>query len=240
MNKIGIIGAMSIEVETLIQNLKAADGQDQIQITETSGMTFYEGKIGSQNVVIVQSGVGKVNAAICAQTLILKYGATAVINTGIAGALGKGLGILDFVISTDAVYHDVDATAWGYEICQIPQMKTRSFPADEKLVSLVKKVFKEIPECQGHKIQAGTIASGDKFVADNAVKNTIKETCNPLCVEMEGAAIAHACYLNKVPFIILRTLSDMADDSSDTTYVFNEKNAASISSAIMLEILKRI
>lgn len=235
MRKLGIIGAMEVEVSILKAELEKSGNVKQ---SENGSLVFYEGKLNGVDVVIVKSGVGKVNAALCAQRLILQYGADMIINSGIAGAMGKDLKVLDMVASTDAVYHDMDASTWGYKITQIPQMKVWEFAADKTLIDAALKAFSETPFAKEHKIIAGRIASGDQFVADSALKAKIIENCAPACVEMEGAAIAHACYLNKVPFLILRCLSDNADDSGETTYSFNEKTAAEASASVVLGIIK--
>ena len=207
--KIGIIGAMSVEVEAL-----KAEMQDKSE-KKAGGLTFFQGKLKGIEVVVVQSGVGKVNAALCAQRLILEFGVSQVINTGIAGAMASGLGVLDFVVSTEALYHDMDATGFGYKITQIPQMDVSVFPADEAMVKAAQDSFNRMEMAKGHKILAGLVASGDQFISDRAKKEKIRSDCNPACVEMEGAAIAHACYLNKTPFVIIRCMCDMADDKGN-------------------------
>lgn len=237
MKKLGIIGAMQIEVQILLDKLKASGG---VKETSTGGTVYYEGRIGNVDLVVARSGVGKVNAALCAQRMILQFGADFIINSGIAGAMGAGLGILDVVVSSDAVYHDMDAREWGYKICQVPQMDCFAFEADKEMIQKIQEIFPTLKEASGHKLYVGRVASGDLFVAEKEKKNFIKEICAPACVEMEGAAIAHACYVNKVPFVIIRTLSDMADDSEATTYTFNEETAAHLSAAIMLGIISGI
>ncbi|MBP5443210.1 MAG: 5'-methylthioadenosine/adenosylhomocysteine nucleosidase, partial [Treponema sp.] len=211
-DKIGIIGAMSVEVEQL-----KAVMQEKSDIVK-GGLTFSSGLLGGKPVVVVQSGVGKVNAALCAQRLILEFGVSRIINTGIAGAMASGLGVLDFVVSTGALYHDMDATGFGYKVTQIPQMDVSVFPADKAMVKAAQDSFSKMETAKDHKIVAGLIASGDQFISDKARKEKIRSDCNPACVEMEGAAIAHACYLNKTPFVIIRCMSDMADDNGESTY----------------------
>lgn len=234
MRKIGIIGAMEIEVGILKSEMEK---NGSVKQSENGSLVFYEGKLNGMEAVVVRSGVGKVNAALCAQRLIIQYGVDAVINSGIAGAMAKELKVFDMVASTDAVYHDMDASLWGYKICQIPQMKVYEFQADKTLIDAALKSFNQSEAAKEHKIITGRVASGDQFIADAALKAKIIENCSPACVEMEGAAIAHACYLNKTPFLILRCVSDNADDSAETTYNFNEKTAAEASSAVVLGIL---
>ena len=235
MNKIGIIGAMETEVKMLRSKLENPSQ------TEYAGLTFYEGTISGKNLIIVKSGVGKVNAALCAQALALKFGASKIINTGIAGATGGGLNMFDFVASTEAFYHDVDVEIFGYKPGQIPGMP-ETFKADDNLAEAAVKAFANTEASKEHKILKGRIASGDQFISDSAAKNRIKTTFAPLCVEMEGAAIAHACTLNKVPFVIIRCMSDMADDSErgESKYKFNEDSAAEESAKLILELIKLI
>lgn len=230
--KVGIIGAMSVELELLKSKL-----EENPAVTKAGGMTFTEGKIKGISVVLVQSGVGKVNAALCAQRLILKFGCTHIINTGIAGAMASGLKVLDFVASTDAVYHDMDATGFGYKKTEIPQMKCSDFPADGKMLEAARSAFKEFPA--EHKLVFGRIATGDQFISDKEKKSAIQETCSPACVEMEGAAVAHACWINEIPFVIIRCMSDMADDDGESIYSFNENEAASLSGSLVLSMLGR-
>ena len=151
--------------------------------------------------------------------------------------MASGLGVLDFVVSTGALYHDMDATGFGYKVTQIPQMDVSVFEADREMVELAKSTFGSMEMSKGHKIVAGLIASGDQFISDRSRKEKIKSDCNPACVEMEGAAIAHACYLNKTPFVIIRCMSDMADDSGESTYDFNEKTAAELSATLVMKML---
>ena len=237
MKKLGIIAAMEVESKLILDALKKNGG---LKETKAGGTVFYEGSIGSKQIVLARSGVGKVNGALCAQRMVLQFGADFIINSGIAGAIGKGLGVFDVVVSSDAVYHDMDAVAWGYKVCQVPQMDVFSFEADKKTVAAIQEIFPTLPEAKGHKLAVGRVASGDQFVADKALKERIIKNCAPLCVEMEGAAVAHAAYLCGVPFVILRTLSDMADEGEGTTYVFNEETAAHLSGAILLAIIGKM
>jgi len=233
MAKIGIIGAMDEEVSYL-----KSITQDK---TEKDG--FICGKIDGVEVVIVMSGIGKVNAALCAQKLILQFNVTHIINTGIAGAIAHGLKVLDFVASTDAVYHDFDVTGFGYKPTIIPRMETSAFVANENMRKIALETFKDLESSEvfkNHKIIEGRIASGDQFISSKEVKNRIIEISSPACVEMEGAAIAHACYLNKVPYLVLRCMSDMADDGEESSYKFNDKLAAEMSAKLVQNMLKKI
>ena len=216
---------------------KIANSIQNKECVQASNLTFYCGVLYGKNVVIVQSGIGKVNAALCAQLLIIKFGVTKVINTGIAGALGQGLGVFDFVVSTAAVYHDFDTTAFGYKKGQVPGLEEK-FTADDTLANLAVKAFEQTEFAGQHKIVKGLIASGDQFISDSKAKKSIKADFTPACVEMEGAAIAHACALNKVPFVIVRCLSDMADESVEKTYSFNEDVCAATSACLVKKMLE--
>lgn len=240
MKKIGIIGAMEIEASLLKNMMNSSGKNEDVFVTKSGGLEYFEGSISDIPVVVVKSGVGKVNAALCAQFLSLHFGVTHIINTGIAGAMAKGLKILDFVVSTDAVYHDMDATGFGYKPTEIPQMETSCFPADKKMIDAVQECFSGLEEAKGHNLVAGRIATGDQFIADKKTKEHIKEICNPACVEMEGAAIAHSAFLNDIPFIIIRCMSDEADDNHESVYSFNESNAAELSAKLVASVIKKI
>ena len=149
MNKIGIIGAMDVEIAIFREEMQK---NGSLKETVSGNLIFYEGILSGKNVVVVKSGVGKVNAALCAQRLILQFGVDSVINTGIAGAMEKSLGIFDMVASTEAIYHDVDAVAFGYKICEIPQMKESVFKADKNLVSAAENAFHSLSGLKGKQI----------------------------------------------------------------------------------------
>lgn len=218
MSKIGIIGAMEIEVASLKRDMTVR------RALVKADMEFQEGVLEGQQVVVVRSGIGKVNAAVCTQILIDEFGVTAVINTGIAGSLKNEINIGDIVLSTDVVHHDMDATGFGYPLGQIPQMNVFSFQADEEMRNLAKKVCEEVnPEIQ---VFEGRIVSGDQFVSDKVVKEKISTNFSGYCTEMEGAAIAQAAHLNHVPFVIVRAISDKADDSATMDYPTFEAEAA--------------
>ena len=210
IKKIGIIGAMEEEVEALRGKLT------YVKTTSRASMDFYAGKMGNKEVVIVRSGIGKVNAGICTQILADLFQVDAVINTGIAGSLDARIDIGDMVISTDAVHHDMDATIFGDAIGQVPRMDTRTFPADPHLVELAVKA-NEKANPQIHTF-TGRVASGDQFISSGEVKARIVENFQALCTEMEGAGIAHAAYLNKVSYVIIRAISDKADNSATMDY----------------------
>lgn len=217
MGKTGIIGAMEVEVNVLKKDMKI------IREVKKAGMNFCEGTLCGREAVVVRSGIGKVNAAVCTQILIDEFGVTEVVNTGIAGSLKAEINIGDLVISADLVHHDMDAVGFGYPLGQIPQMDVFSFAADDRLAALAKKACEEVnPEIQ---VFQGRIVSGDQFVSDQAVKEKISENFDGYCTEMEGAAIAQAAFLNGVPFVVVRAISDKADDSATMDYPAFEKLA---------------
>lgn len=231
MEKYGIIGAMESEVRQLCQGLTDK------KIVEYAGLNFFTGLLKGRDVVIVKSGIGKVNAALCAQALILKFGVTKIINTGIAGAFARGLEVFDFVVSTAALYHDFDTTAFGYKKGQVPGLP-EFFEADVELADAALAAFEKTEFSKSHKVIKGLVASGDQFISDSSAKKIIKANFDPACVEMEGTAIAHACYLNKVPFVIVRCMSDMADDTVEETYSFNEDVCADACASLVIKMLE--
>lgn len=217
MKIIGIIGAMEEEVAILKEKMS------EVTVLEKAGMEFFKGILGGQQVVIVRSGIGKVNAGICTQILADVFQVNAVINTGIAGSLKAEINIGDIVLSTDTMQHDVDAREFGYEIGQVPRMDTRTFPADETLRTVALKVCRQVnPEIQ---VFEGRVASGDQFVADKETKDKIIANTQAYCTEMEGAAIGQTAYLNKIPYLVIRAISDKADDSAHVDYPTFEREA---------------
>ena len=215
--KLGIIGAMKIEVDTLKENMQGKT------VTWRTGMEFCEGILDGASVVVVQCGVGKVNAALCVQILCDCFGVTHLVNTGIAGSLSKELDIGDLVVSKDAMYHDFDCCGFGYPRGKVPGMDVVAFPANETMMQYALTAGEQVHP--GH-IKVGRVATGDQFICDKAVKNSIIENTGALCTEMEGGAIAQAAYRNEVPFVIIRAISDKADDSADMDYPTFEKIAA--------------
>lgn len=226
MNKIAIIGAMELEVEELKAKM------NNVTIIKKAGMEFHEGTLHDVSVVIVRSGVGKVNAALCVQILADVFAVTHIINTGVAGSLNAKLDIGDILVSKDALHHDVDATIFGYQLGEVPQLGIREFPADERLTQLaIQSCEKVNPDIHA---LAGRVVSGDQFISSKEVKSKLIENYAGDCAEMEGAAIAHGAYLNQIPFVIIRAISDKADDSAEMDYPTFEK-AAAIHSAKLVE-----
>lgn len=232
MNIIGIIGAMEEEVELLKEKMT-----DTV-IIEKAGMKFVKGTLKGQTAVVVRSGIGKVNAGICTQILADEFQVEAVINTGIAGSLKAEINIGDIVLSADTMQHDVDAREFGYPLGQIPRMETLTFLADEKLRKLAKEVCEEVnPDIQ---VFEGRVASGDQFVADKETKEKIIESTQAYCTEMEGAAIGQAAYLNKIPYLVIRAISDKADDSAHVDYPTFERQAIRHTVNLVSSMMERL
>ena len=225
---LGIIGAMDEEV------LEIKNALTDVSVETVTGMDFYRGKVNGKEVVVVRSGIGKVNAAVCSQVLVDRCGVEAIVNTGIAGSLRAEINIGDIVLSTDSVQHDMDATGFGYPAGQIPRMDTFAFPADEKLLNLAKECCARVnPDIQTF---TGRVVSGDQFISDKGKKQWLTETFDGSCTEMEGAAIAQVCYLNHIGCLIIRAISDKADDSANMDYQEFEAKAIRHSVKLLLAI----
>lgn len=215
---IGIIGAMDVEVTSL------KEAADITKTTKIAGMEFCEGAIGEKPVVIVKCGMGKVNAGICANTLINDFCCTKIINTGVAGSLDNQIDIGDIVVSTDAVQHDFDVEAIGFQKGEIPYTGLYAFPADEAMrAAAVKAVQESAPDIH---VFEGRVCSGDQFISKKEQKDAITENFGGMCCEMEGGAIAQACYLNATPFVVIRAISDKPDETEIVDYKVFEAQAA--------------
>ncbi|EYE88710.1 bifunctional 5'-methylthioadenosine/S-adenosylhomocysteine nucleosidase/phosphatase [Fervidicella metallireducens AeB] len=226
MDSIGIIGAMELEISLLLKNM-SFDKEEK-----HAGFKFYLGKIFNTDVVVTCCNVGKVNAAACTQILIDKYNVKSIINTGIAGGIHSDVKVCDVVISSDVAHHDV----------RKEQMETlfpyrTSFKSDENLVktAVCACEFIGVKDWNHH---VGRIVSGECFVSDRGLKQKIVNEFSPHCVEMEGAAIGHVAHINNVPFVIIRSISDNADDSANETYNNYESVAAIQSANIVLNMIK--
>ena len=225
---LGIIGAMDEEVAMIKAQLT------DVQVESRAAMDFYKGKLEGKEVVVVRSGIGKVNAAMCTQILADIYSVTGVVNTGIAGSLKAEIDIGDIVLSSDALQHDMDATGFGYEPGQIPRVETLAFKADEGLINLAEECCSRVnPDIHTF---VGRVVTGDQFISDKEKKKWLTDTCGGYCTEMEGAAIAQACYLNSIPFLIVRAISDKADDSASVDYPAFEAKAIVHSVNLLTEI----
>lgn len=229
---IGIIGAMDTEVA------KLKEVMEDVKITKAASMEFYEGTLNGSRAVVVRAGVGKVNAACCTQTLIDHFPVSCVINTGIAGSLKAEINIGDVVLATDAVEHDMDAVALGYAPGKIPDMEAESFEADERLRKIAKESCEKVnPDIS---VYEGRVVTGDQFISSKEKKEWLTETFGGCCAEMEGAAIAHTAYLNQIPFLIVRAISDKADGSAHMDYPTFAAKAIEHSVRLMVEMAGRL
>lgn len=231
--KLGIIGAMDVEIATLRENM------GNMHAVEKAGMLFYCGNLNKLNCVVVQCGVGKVNAALCVQCLCDCFGVSHIVNTGVAGSLSADLDIGDLVISRDAIYHDFDCHVLNgnYVVGQVPGLSVRAFPADEALIRMALSAAEDVNP--GHN-RIGRVASGDQFICSKEQKARIIADTGALCTEMEGTAIAHGAWRNGVPFVILRAISDKADDSSEMDYPTFEAIAAKRCASITMKLSEKL
>ncbi len=232
MKRVGIIGAMELEVEAL---------KAQMNVSETctrASMEFFSGTLNGTAVVIVRSGVGKVNAALCAQILIDVFQVTHIINTGVAGSLNTNLDIGDILVSEEAIYHDMDVRVFGYAIGQVPSIDVVGFPANQDMIRIAMETCAEVnPDINA---VSGRVATGDQFISSKEVKDAIIANVKGDCAEMEGAAIAHAAYLSQIPFVIIRAISDKADDSAQMDYPTFEREAAKHSANLVAHMICKI
>ena len=231
MTKLGIIGAMEIEVAILKSKLENA------VVTKIGPMEFFEGTLAGCQVVIVMCGVGKVHAAMCTQVLCGHFGVTHIVNTGVAGSLWVELDIGDLVVSRDAMYHDFDCKFVGYTHGQVPGIDVLAFPADE---ALMEKAFAAAEAVNPGHTKIGRVASGDQFVCSSEQKTQIIADTQGICTEMEGAAIAQTAYRNGVPFVILRAISDKADNSAEMDFPTFETIAAHRCAQVVRRLAKAL
>ena len=220
---IGIIGAMQVEIDKIKSTVENPT-------TETvSGIEFVSGKIHGHDAVVAVCGIGKVFAAVCAQTMILKYNPDVIINVGVAGTLTDKLSIADIAVASDVVQHDMDTSPLGDPVGLVSGINVIKFPAD---INTVEKIEKSIDNL-GINRTRGTIASGDQFMSDKDKKQKIVDNFDAIACEMEGASIGHVCYINGVDFAVIRSISDSADDSAFMDYPEFVKKAAANSSAVI-------
>ncbi len=227
---IGIIGAMDIEVEN-IKSFLTCKNEENI-----SGIDFVSGKFGSKDVVVAKCGVGKVFAALCAEAMILKYSPEMIVNVGVAGCLDNTLKIGDIVIADSVVQHDMDISALGHPRGLLDGLDIINISADKKICTLLSAAVSQL----GLPYTVGTIASGDQFVADKKTKEFIIKAFNAKSCEMEGAAIGHVCFVNKVPFCVLRAMSDGADDGANMDFPTFTRMAAENSTNVIRSFLSAL
>lgn len=231
MIKIGIIGAMESEV-AILKNLMTVN-----TITKKAGMDFYDGTLNEKSVVVVRCGYGKVNAGICVQVLADLFDITHIINIGVAGSLNPKLDIGDILVSEKALQHDMDTTPLGFAPGQIPDIDVLAFPADRTMidtaVAACRRVNPDINVC------TGLIVTGDQFISSKEVKDRLVSVFHGDCAEMEGAAVAQVSYLNHLPFVIIRAISDKADDSAgEVDFPTFEKQAAEHCAKMTVEFVR--
>lgn len=222
----GIIGAMDSEVALLQKEMNVEKTE------ERSGLTFYQGTLAGQKVIVVVCSIGKVNAALCAQTLVQVYGVDRLVNTGVAGALDSRLNIFDVIVSDELCYHDGDLDIFSRypPFCAV-------YHADEQMIKWAVEACANVSD-KAFKCFVGKIVSGDQFVSETAVKDSINKRFHPMCVEMEGAAIAHVAVANKIPFVVIRSMSDKADDSAGVSFDEFAPKAAEHSAKIIINMLE--
>ena len=225
---IGIIGAMEIETRALIEGVKNAKSET------VSGIIYTSGELEGKEVVIATCGVGKVYAAICAQTMILRYNPILIINTGVAGTLSPTLGIGDVAVATELLQHDMDTSPIGDPIGLVSGINKIYFEADKETGA---KLAECVAACGG-RAECGRIASGDQFVADAARKKFIREQFSAIACEMEGAAIAQVATVNNIPFAVLRAISDSADGGATMDFPAFAAEASARSVAVLRRFLQ--
>lgn len=229
--KLGIIAAMSEELDLLLQDMQLTNKQT------IANITFNEGTLFGKDVVAVVCGIGKVNAAICTQILITSFSVDNIINVGVAGGVKKDIYPGDIVVSDSLVEHDMDCSVFGDAIGQIPRMDTFDFKADPTLISLAKDACSKL-----HNVKSctGRIVSGDQFIASQEKVQYLEKQFNASACEMEGASIAHVCYSNNVPFVIIRAISDNANNGAHMDFEKFTPIAVKNSTAIIKEMVSNI
>jgi adenosylhomocysteine nucleosidase len=209
---IGIIGAMDVEIEQLLLHMLHTTRQ------EIDGQTYIAGELERMPVVVTKSGVGKVNATIAAMTLIRQYSVKAILFIGVAGALHPDLEIGDMIISNCCQEHDIDASILGFSRGTVPFQAVSEYPADDKLVQQALAAAVELQRSEQITIRAGKVLSGDQFISDKEVVSYLHNELGGDCVEMEGAAVAHTCYVTNTPYVVIRSMSDRADHQAPVDF----------------------
>ena len=228
---IGILGAMSVEIDEIKSRI------EEKEIETVGGFTFVRGQLHGKAVVAAECGIGKVNAAVCAQTMILTYRPELIINVGVGGSLSPALHYGDIAIANNVVQHDFDTSCIGDPEGLVATVNKIYFDCDPAVVACIKAVVDDMEGVNG---MVGTIASGDQFVADAAVKERIVKRFGAICCEMEGGAISHACLLGGVKCAVIRSISDNADDGSTTDYGQFVQMAAARSTEVLCRVMERL
>ncbi len=225
---VGIIGAMELEV----QGLKAK--MDRAEVATISSIDFYRGNIDGADTVVAAAGIGKVNAAVCAQTMILKYSPDLIINAGVAGGLADGFKIGDMAVADAVAEHDMDTSPVGDPKGFISGINMIEMKCDKKIADMIEAAARNEA---GVNVKRGLIASGDQFIATEEQRERIIREFGAIAAEMEGASIGHVCTMNGVPFGVLRAISDGANDDSSMDYPTFAKMAAENSVKIIIGFL---
>lgn len=228
---IGIIGAMDVEIEQLLLNMQRTKSEERI------GNQFITGVLAGVPVVITKSGVGKVNAALSAFSLIRDYNVTSVVFIGVAGALHPELNIGDMIVSTSCQEHDIDASILGFARGTIPYQAVSEYPADTDLVQITLKAATKLAASESINIRSGKVLSGDQFISDRSIVEYLYQELGGDCVEMEGAAVAHVCYQMKTPYVVIRSMSDRADHEAPVDFVKFTELAAMRSCKLVISML---
>lgn len=229
--RIGIIGAMDIEIEKIVSTM------ENHREEHAGGLVFHLGTLRERECVASVCGEGKVNSAVCAQTMLLRYNPCCVINVGVAGGIGEGIAIGDLVAASSVLQHDFDVTALGYKLGEIPSLKEVYLPTDTALTDLALECATKVYPGGLHK---GVIASGDQFIAGPETFKRIREQFGALACEMEGASIGQVCVMNQVPFTVLRAISDNGDSTAHVDYPQFAREAAEKSQKLMVELIGRL
>lgn len=228
---VGIIGAMKVEVAELINNMEIE------RVDSFSSISFYHGKIKGYDVIIAQCGVGKVHAAMCTQTMILKFCPDLIINTGVAGSLSPLLDVGDCAIASGVVQYDLDTTAVGDPLGMISGLEVIEIDCDQRIVQ---KLVEVVSSMEGTKYEVGLFATGDRFLNSKEAKDQVSSGFKAIAVEMESGSIGQVCYINKVPFGIVRAISDNADNTSHIDYSDFLVKAASKAALIVEEFVEAV
>ncbi len=229
---IGIIGAMAVEVENLLKRMEGGTSKT------VSGIAYRSGKIAGTDCVVARCGVGKVAAAVCAQTMILNWSPEAVVNVGVAGGIGKGIHIGDVVVSTGLVQHDMDTSALGDPKGRISGLNLTVIPASRPLEALVLAAARGV--YGPGKVHAGVVATGDQFISDADRLGRIAREFGACACEMEGGSIAQVCYMNGVPFVAVRVISDNADEKAAVDFSVFAARSAHKTADLVVRILPKI
>lgn len=231
MTKIGIIGAMELEIATLKNLMQITT------MTKKAGMDFYDGSLEGKPIVVVRCGYGKVNAGMCVQILADLFDVTHIVNLGVAGSLNVKLNIGDILISEKALQHDMDSSPLGFASGQVPDIDVLAFPADHAMIDTAVAACRKVnPDIN---VLTGLVLTGDQFISSREVKDRLVAMFHGDCAEMEGAAAAQASYLNGLPFVIIRAISDKADDSAgETDFMTFKTQSAERSAKLVVEFIK--